>query len=98
LDDLSVDVPKAPLQVGSVLGDLVAAGGADLKALAQHIRTADANPDEIQVRSVCGWSAVAAAFAEQRPSLRGTGQFDVVCSGCLPAGHVPTHAQRRPPS
>lgn len=48
LDDLSVDVPKAPLQVGAVLGELVAAGGADLKVLAMHIRTADANPDEVQ--------------------------------------------------
>ena len=48
-------VPKPPLsptsapQVGGVLGELVAAGGADLKVLAVHIRTADANPDEIQV-------------------------------------------------
>lgn len=32
-----------------MLGELVAAGGADLKVLAVHIRTADANPDEIQV-------------------------------------------------
>lgn len=33
-----------------MLGGLVAGGGADLKVLAQHIRTADANPDEIEVR------------------------------------------------
>lgn len=41
-------------QVGAVLGELVAAGGADLKVVAVHIRTADANPDEIQVRPA-GW-------------------------------------------
>lgn len=43
-------------QVGAILGELAAAGGADLKTLAQHIRTADANPDEIQVRCVLGGS------------------------------------------
>lgn len=41
---------RPPAQVGAVLGELVAAGGADLKVLAMHIRTADANPDEVQVR------------------------------------------------
>lgn len=35
-----------------MLGELVAAGGADLKVLAEHVRTADANPDEIEVRLV----------------------------------------------
>ncbi len=34
-----------------MLGELVAAGGADIKVLAEHIRTADANPDEIEVRA-----------------------------------------------
>lgn len=42
-------------QVGAVLGELVAAGGVDLKVLALHIRTADANPDEIQVRLAGCW-------------------------------------------
>lgn len=41
LDDTAVDVPKAPGQVGAVLGSLVAAGAADLKVLSEHIRTAD---------------------------------------------------------
>lgn len=106
LDDLSVDVPKAPVlvralglilscsalsvnqedytagraasvhagrparvsrsqvailfltcaaQMGEALGGLVAGGGADLAVIAEHIRTADANPDEIwEVRS-WGW-------------------------------------------
>ncbi|KAI3424276.1 hypothetical protein D9Q98_009630 [Chlorella vulgaris] len=48
LDDLAVDVPKAPVQIGSVLGALVAAGGLDLKSVAEHIRTADATPDELE--------------------------------------------------
>lgn len=43
--------PPVPLaaQVGAMLGELVAAGGADIKVIAEHIRMADANPDEIEV-------------------------------------------------
>ena len=53
LDDLRVDAPKAPSQVGAVLGELVAAGAVGLKPVAEAIRTADANPEEIQVGSSC---------------------------------------------
>lgn len=41
LDDLAVDVPLAPCQVGDVLGRLVASKAADLKVLGQHILEAD---------------------------------------------------------
>lgn len=46
LDDVTVDVPKAPVQVGGVLASLVAAGFADVKVTAQHIKEADADPQE----------------------------------------------------
>jgi hypothetical protein len=41
-------LPLVLLQVGSMLGELVAVGGVDLKVVAEHIRTADANPDDLQ--------------------------------------------------
>lgn len=44
LDDLTVDVPKAPAQVGDVLGSLLANGMVDIKVIAQHILEADAEP------------------------------------------------------
>ena len=44
LDDLTVDVPKAPVQVGDVLSALVANEMADLKVIAQHILEADVDP------------------------------------------------------
>ena len=58
-----------------MLGELVAAGGADLKALAVHIRTADANPDEIQVRLalLCLQTCMACFLCLQ------------TCAACLPA-------------
>ena len=46
LDDVTVDVPKAPVQVGDVLASVVAAGFADMKVIAQHIKEADADPQE----------------------------------------------------
>lgn len=44
LDDLTVDVPKAPVQVAEVLTSLIANGAADLSVIAQHIVEADAEP------------------------------------------------------
>jgi hypothetical protein len=44
LDDLTVDVPKAPAQVGDVLASLLANDLVDLKVIAQHILEADAEP------------------------------------------------------
>jgi hypothetical protein len=41
LDDLQVDVPKAPVQVGDVLGALVASKTLDLAALGKHIQEAE---------------------------------------------------------
>ncbi len=40
-----------------MLGELVAGGCAGLAPLAAHIRTADANPDEIEVRALGGCGA-----------------------------------------
>jgi MA3 domain len=44
LDDLTVDVPKAPLQVGDVLASLLANDMVELKVIAQHILEADPEP------------------------------------------------------
>ncbi len=44
LDDLTVDVPKAPAQVAEVLASLLANELVDLKVIAQHILEADAEP------------------------------------------------------
>ena len=44
LDDLTVDVPKAPLQVAEVLTMLITIEAADLTVLAKHIKEADAEP------------------------------------------------------
>ena len=41
LDDLQVDVPKAPVQVGDILGALVASKTLDLAALGKHIQEAE---------------------------------------------------------
>lgn len=41
LSDTTVDVPKAPAQIGEVLGSLVSAKVADLKSIAHHIIEAD---------------------------------------------------------
>jgi len=41
LDDMVVDVPKAPTQVGEVLASLIAAQAVDLKVIGQHILEAD---------------------------------------------------------
>ena len=41
LPDTTVDVPKAPAQIGEVLGSLVSAKVADLKTIAHHIIEAD---------------------------------------------------------
>lgn len=41
LDDLQVDVPKAPVQVGDVLGALVASKTLDLATLGKHIQEAE---------------------------------------------------------
>jgi len=41
LSDLAMDAPHAPKQVGTVLGNLVAAGSIDLQEIAFLIRTAD---------------------------------------------------------
>ena len=60
LQPLTLAAPWLPLQVGSILGELVAVGGVDLKVVAEHIRTADANPDDLQaspgsLRPEDGW-------------------------------------------
>lgn len=44
LDDMAVDVPMAPTQVGEVVGELVAAGALGLAPVAEAIRTADLEP------------------------------------------------------
>jgi len=44
LEDLTVDVPKAPAQVGDVLGSLLSNEMVDIKVIAQHILEADAEP------------------------------------------------------
>lgn len=44
LSDIIVDVPKAAHQVGAALGALAAEGAVPLRALAEHVRTADADP------------------------------------------------------
>lgn len=41
LDDMAVDVPKAPVQVGEVLAAIVGAGAADLKVVGRHLLEAD---------------------------------------------------------
>lgn len=46
LDDITVDVPKAPAQVGEVLAALVASKAVDLKVIGQHILEADPEDDE----------------------------------------------------
>lgn len=76
-------------QVGAVLGELVAAGGADLKVLAVHIRTADANPDEIQVRR---W-LLSETWACWLPALAGGAVCSEHCWRRVSPPALPTPAQ-----
>ena len=46
LDDVTVDVPLAPSQVADVLAFLIANEAADFKVVVQHIKEADADPQE----------------------------------------------------
>ena len=59
LEDMTMDVPLAPIQVGEVLASLVAAQAVDLKVVGQHILEADseAPPEGEDTMLVSGGNA-----------------------------------------
>lgn len=54
LDDVAVDAPKAPAQLGGLLGALVAEGAAELKPLCQHILEAEGEDETIVASGTAG--------------------------------------------
>ena len=54
LDDVAVDAPKAPAQLGGLLGALVAEGAAELKPLGQHILEAEGEDETIVASGTAG--------------------------------------------
>ena len=54
LDDVAVDAPKAPAQLGALLGALVAEGAAELKPLCQHVLEAEGEDETIVASGTAG--------------------------------------------
>lgn len=74
LDDLTVDVPKAPTEVGDVLGALVAAKTADLKTIVQHVQEADTEaPPEGEDTMLVGSGGAVKVVASLLRSLKSKG-------------------------
>lgn len=72
LDDLSVDVPKAPLQIGKVIANLIAADRLPTVAImAKHIKEADAEPEEGEEPLAIGSGVAAKVLGTLLQSLKG---------------------------
>lgn len=78
LDDLAVDVPKAPAQVGDILGRLVSAGLLDLKSVGGHLAEADQEevPEGEETMLVSGGGALKVLGSLLKMMLNNMGDAD----------------------